>query len=124
MATTGIKFELTDSDKTHAVKYVEESGFYKNRLADFLSISRPTLDKLLEENADFFTALKRADAIFCKSLIEGVKKRNPFLILKTKYNEEFHETIKFGFDPEVEIQKVKQMIEESSTKELPPLIDE
>jgi len=123
MATTGIKFELTEGDRAHALKYVEESGFYKNRLADFLSISRPTLDKLLEEDTDFFTALKRADAIFCKGLIEGVKKRSPFLILKYKYNEEFHENIKFGFDPEVEIQKVKKLIDESSTKELPPLLD-
>mgnify|MGYP007022290063 CR=1 FL=1 len=123
MAAPGINFELTEESRQHAVKYVEESGFYKNRLADFLSISRPTLDKLLEENPDFFTALKRADAIFCKSLIDGVRKRNPFLILRTKYNEEFHETLKFGFDPEIEIQKIKQMIDASSTNELPPLLD-
>lgn len=123
MATTGTRFGLTENDKMHAIKYVEESGFYKNRLADFLSISRPTLDKLLEENVDFFTGLKRADAIFCKSLIDGVKKKNPYLILKAKYSEEFHETLKFGFDPEEEIQKVKRLIEESTTKELPPLLD-
>ncbi len=123
MATPGITFELTEESKQHALKYVEESGFYKNRLADFLSISRPTLDKLLEEDVDFFTSIKRADAIFCKSLIDGVKKKNPYLILKAKYSEEFHETLKFGFDPEVEIQKVKQLIEESTTKELPPLLD-
>lgn len=121
MANSGVKFVLTESDKEHALKYVEESGFYKNRLADFLSISRPTLDKVLEEFPDFFTALKRADSIFCQRLIEGVKKKNPFLILKYKYNEEFHENIKFGFDPEIEIQKIKKLIEESSTKDLPPL---
>jgi Mn-dependent DtxR family transcriptional regulator len=39
MATPGIIFRLTDTDKEHAVKYVEESGFFKNRLADFLGIS-------------------------------------------------------------------------------------
>lgn len=89
MATQGITFELSEKEKELAIKYVEESGFYKNRLADYLSISRPTLYKILEEDGGFFTRLKRADAIFCKNLIEAVKKREPLYILKTKYREEF-----------------------------------
>lgn len=121
MAIPGIEFKLTDADQTHAIKYVEESGLFKNRLADFLGISRPTLDKVLEENADFFTRLKRADAVFCKKLIEIVGKKNPFLILRTKYREEFNDTIKIGFDPEAEIQRVKQMMESETTKDLLPL---
>lgn len=89
MATQGITFELTEKEKELATKYVEESGFYKNRLADYLGISRPTLYKVLEENDDFFTHLKRADAIFCKSLIESIKKKDPAFILRTKFREEF-----------------------------------
>ena len=124
MAKPGINFELTEESKKHALKYVEDSGFYKNRLADFLCISRPTLDKLLEENHDFFTSLKRADAIFCKNLIDGVKKKNPYLILKSKYNEEFHENIKIGFDPEIEILRIKKLIDDSSTTDLEPLTED
>lgn len=116
MATTGIPFELTEEDKQHAIKYVEESGMFKNRLSDFLGISRPTLDKLLEENPDFFTSLRRADAVFCKNLIEEVKKRNPFFILKTRYREEFNDTLRVGFDPEEEIQKVKRIFEAEASK--------
>ena len=89
MATQGITFELTEKEKELAIKYVEESGFYKNRLADYLSVSRPTLYRVLEEDTDFFTRLKRADAIFCKSLIESIKKKDPIFILKTKFREEF-----------------------------------
>ncbi len=123
MAKPGIEYKLTDVDKTHAIKYVEESGLFKNRLADFLGISRPTLDKILEENPDFFTCLKRADAVFCKKLIEIVGKKNPFLILRTKYREEFNDTIKIGFDPEEEIQKVKKLLEKETTNELEALSD-
>lgn len=90
MATSGITFELTEKEKELAVKYVEESGLFKNRLADFIGISRPTLYKLLEEDTDFFTRLKRADTIFCKSLIVSVKKKDPMFLLKKKYIEEFN----------------------------------
>lgn len=121
MATQGVNFELTQEGIQHAIKYVEESGFFKNRLADFLEISRPTLDKILDENPDFFTSLKRADAVFCKNLIESVIKKNPFFILKTKYREEFNEDLKFGFDPELEIQKIRVMLDEGTTKEITPL---
>ncbi|HIH13443.1 TPA: hypothetical protein HA242_07005 [Candidatus Woesearchaeota archaeon] len=89
MATQGITFELTEKEKEFAIKYVEESGFYKNRLADYLGVSRPTVYKLLEEDTNFFTQLKRADAIFCKSLIVAIKKKDPVFILKTKFKEEF-----------------------------------
>lgn len=47
MAQSGIPFKLSDKDIEFAIKYVEESGLYKNRLSDFLGISRPTLDKVL-----------------------------------------------------------------------------
>lgn len=112
MATRGTSFELTEKDKGFAIKYVEDSGFFKNRLADFLEISRPTLDKVLEEYPDFFTALKRADAIFCKELINTVKKKNPYLILRTRYKEEFNENNGFGYDPEYELQRIRKMIDE------------
>jgi len=121
MATSGIKFELTEKDKKHAIKYVEESGFFKNRLANFLDISRPTLDKILDEDTTFFTDIKHADAIFCKDLIKIVQKKNPVFILNTKYREEFNNTLKVGFDPEVAIQEVKKLLEENTTTDLPPL---
>ncbi|MFC1790096.1 hypothetical protein ACFLZP_01275 [Patescibacteria group bacterium] len=91
MAIQGVNFELTEENRKYAERYVEESGFYKKRLADFLGISRPTLDKLLNENPDFFTSLKRADSIFCKNLIDIVSKKNPIFILKTRYKEEFND---------------------------------
>ena len=84
MALQGVTYELTEENKDYAVRYCQQGGFYKNRLADFLGISRPTLDKLLEDNPDFFTALKRADAVFCKNLIDAVSRKNPIFILKTK----------------------------------------
>lgn len=117
MAKPGINFELSEESKNQAIRYVEESGFYKNRLADFLGISRPTLNKLLEEDSDFFTAIKAADAVFCKNLIEVVKRKNPIFILRTKYRDEFNEkgTI---YDPEIEIKRVKALLEESCTKEI------
>jgi hypothetical protein len=78
-SSQSITFELTEKEKKHAIKYVEESGLYKNRLSAFIGISRPTLYKLLDEDMDCFTRLKRADAIFCKILIESVSKKTPFL---------------------------------------------
>jgi len=110
MAVQGICFQLTDKDKKFAIKYVEKSGFYKSRLADFLSISRPTLDKLLEEDNDFFTSLKRADAIFCKNLIEEVSRKNPAFILKTKYRKEFDDTLTIVVDPEEELKRIHRLI--------------
>jgi len=119
MATPGVSFEITDDIKTFAVKYVEESGFYKNRLADFLGISRPTLDKVLEENNDFFTSLKRADAVFCKSLIDLVKKKNPSFLLKTKYREEFDDSIRLSsYNPEEQIKKMVALMDSDSDEEI------
>jgi hypothetical protein len=122
MATPGIPFELTEETKQHALRYVEDSGLFKNRLSAFLGVSRPTLDRLLDDNPDFFTQLQRADAIFCKSLIESVKKRNPIFILKTKYRDEFNEVFSVNFDPETAIQKVKEILEQKTSKNLPPLV--
>ena len=117
MATQGGTFELTEEIRGYAIKYVEESGFYKSRLADFLGISRPTLDKLLEENPDFFTSLKRADAVFCKNLIDAVSKKNPIFILRTRYKEEFNDTARL-YDPEEQIQRMVELMD-SETDELP-----
>ena len=119
MATTGIPYVLTEETKEHAIYYVEESGLYKNRLANFLGISRPTLDKVLEENEDFFTSLKRADAVFCKSLIDLVKKKNPSFLLKTKYREEFDDSIRLSsYNPEEQIKKMVALMDSDSDEEI------
>ena len=123
MATPGTPFELTEKTKQQAIRYVEDSGFFKNRLAAFLGISRPTLDKVFDEEPDFFTQIKRADASFCKNLIAQVSKKNPVFILKTRYRDEFNEAFSPDFEPEAAIQKVKSILEENTTKELPPLIE-
>ena len=121
MATPGIPYELTEETRQLAIKYVEDSGFFKNRLAAFLSITRPTLDKVLVEHPDFFTQLQRADAIFCKSLIDSVKKKNPIYLLRTRYKDEFNETFSPGFDPEEAIQRVKEILSATTSKSLPPM---
>ena len=122
MATTGIPYVLTEETKEHAIYYVEESGLYKNRLANFLGISRPTLDKVLEENEDFFTSLKRADAQFCKNLIIFVKKKNPTFLLKTKYRDEFDDSIRLtSYDPEEQIKKMVSLMDcDSDDINIPP----
>lgn len=117
MAITGITYELTEETKQQAIRYVEESGYYKNRLAHFLGISRPTLDKILKENEDFFTALKHADSIFCKSLINTAIKKDPIFILRTRYREEFDEKNFFAYTPKWEIEK-----ENKELTTLPPFI--
>lgn len=112
MAKPGIKFRLSLDQKNSAFDYVRASGFFKNRLASFLKISRPTLDRLLEEDEDFFTQIKAADAEFCKDLIELVKKKDPKFILRTKYIDEFNDSLKYeAFDPVEEIQRVKRLID-------------
>lgn len=116
MATPGITFTLTEESRQHSIKYVEKSGLYKSRLADFLTISRPTLDKVLDEDPDFFTTLKRADAIFCKRLIETVAKKNPTFLLKTKYREEFNDNTPHGFDPAEELERIRQLIYGNETQ--------
>ncbi len=117
MATTGVDFILSEESKNLAIKYIEESGFYKGRLADFLGISRPTLNKLLEEYSDLFTAFKRADAVFCKKLIDKVAERNPIFILRTRYKDEFNERGLTSYDPEEEIQRMARMMDACSDDE-------
>ena len=117
MALQGVTYELTEENKEHAIRYCQQGGFYKNRLADFLGISRPTLDKLLDENPEFFTSLKRADAVFCKNLIDAVSKKNPIFILRTRYKEEFNDTARL-YDPEEQIQRMVELMD-SETDELP-----
>lgn len=108
---------LDQQIKKLAIRYVAETGFFKNRLAAYLTVSRPTLDKVLEENPDFFTELKAADALYCKELINLVKKKNPIFLLKTRYREEFNDDFRLGsYDPEEEIHKLLKIIEENSTK--------
>lgn len=90
------------------------TGFYKTRLAEYLGISRPTLDKILENDPRFFTVLKAADATFCKDLIINTARKNPAFLLKTKYREEFDEN-RPASDPVETInemlKKVKEMCE-------------
>ncbi len=98
-----------------AIRYVAATGFFKNRVAKYLGISRPTLDKIFKENPSFFTQLKAADAVFCKNLIIRTAKKNPAFILKTKYKEEFDDKVRFeNFDPEEEIQKIAKLIDQAS----------
>lgn len=102
--------------KEFAVRYVMETGFYKSRLAGFLGISRPTLDKILEEDKGFFTAIQAANAIFCKDLILQVKRKNPTFLLKTRFRDEFNDNLRIGaYDPEEEIKKIAKLIDESSS---------
>lgn len=109
---------LDQQIKKLAIRYVAETGFFKNRLAAYLTVSRPTLDKVLEENPDFFTELKAADALYCKELINLVKKKNPIFLLKTRYREEFNDDFRLGFyDPEEELKKILKLIKESSNNE-------
>lgn len=103
---------LTQEIKDFAIRYVAATGFYKNRLAEYLCISRPTLDKILEEDQSFFTQLKSADALFCKDLIVRTAKKNPAFILKTKYKEEFDDSSRLqGIDPEEEIKRLARIID-------------
>jgi hypothetical protein len=117
MATQGVTFKLTEEIKGYAVKYAEESGFYKNRLADFLGISRPTLDKILEENPDFFTSLRMADAKFCKMLIEKVSLKNPVFILRSKYRNEFNDNVTGLYDPETMIKRMVDLMDDETDEE-------
>lgn len=108
---------LTQEIKDFAIKYVAATGFYKSRLSNYLCISRPTLDKILEEDPQFFTQLKSADALFCKDLIVRTAKKNPAFILKTKYKDEFDDNANSQiFDPEEEIRKLAQIIDSSAVR--------
>lgn len=107
---------LSSQIKDLAIRYVAATGFYKNRLAEYLCISRPTLDKILEEDQSFFTQLKSADALFCKDLIVRTAKKNPAFILKTKYKDEFSDSsLPQGFDPEEEIKRLAKIIDSQTS---------
>ena len=117
MAEPGVKFELSLEQKNMAVAYVKATGLFKNRLASFLGISRPTLDKLFEEDPDFFTQVKASDAQFCQSLIESAAKKNPFFLLRTRYPEEFGERAPNAVDPEAELQRFFSILVDERKKE-------
>lgn len=107
---------LNTKTKELAIMYVMATGFFKKRLADYLGVSRPTLDKILSQDSDFFTQVKAADSVFCKDLVLMTKKKNPMFLLKTKYREEFSDNFKMGtYDPEEEIQKLMKIIHENSS---------
>ncbi len=92
------------------------TGFYKSRVASYLGISRPTLDKIFEKDPLFFTQLKGADAVFCKDVIIKTASKNPAFILKTKYKEEFDDKERFGaIDPEEEIKKIAKIIDSATS---------
>jgi hypothetical protein len=115
MATPGIIFELTEERKAYAIRYVEEGGLFKSRLADFMEISRPTLDRVLNENPDFFTSLKRANAVFCKTIIDLVKKKNPTFLLRSKYRDEFDDSIRLtNYDPQEQIKLMTELMDRDS----------
>lgn len=93
---SGIKMQLLYEEKKKAYMYVLVSGFYKVRLAQFLSISRPTLDRMLHDDPHFFTQLQAADAEFCKKLIMQVaKKKIQHLSLKQNIEPNFLITVPF-----------------------------
>lgn len=87
------KIELDKKQKELAIQYVKVSGLWKQALADYLGISKPTLLQILKEDDSFLTALQAADAEFRKEIIELTKVKRPDFILKTKYREEFPERL-------------------------------
>ena len=87
------KIELVKKQKELAVQYVKVSGFWRQALADYLGISKPTLLQILKKDEGFLTVLKAADAEFRKEIIELAKVKRPDFILKTKYREEFPEKV-------------------------------
>lgn len=106
---------LSDENRELAVRYVVATGFYKNRVANYLGISRPTLDKVFKEDLSFFTQLKAADAVFCKNLIINTANKNPAFLLKTKYREEFDDSARISVDPEEEIKKLISIIDSATS---------
>ena len=87
------KIELVKKQRELAIQYVKVSGFWRQALADYLGISKPTLLQILKKDEGFLTALKAADAEFRKEIIELAKVKRPDFILKTKYREEFPEKV-------------------------------
>lgn len=87
------KKKITKEQRDLAVKYVKVSGFWRQALADYLEISKPTLLQILKQDEGFLTALQAADAEFRKEIVELTKAKRPDFILKTKYREEFPEKV-------------------------------
>lgn len=106
---------LDDKNRELAIRYVVATGFYKNRVASYLGISRPTLDKIFEEDPSFFTQLTAADSVFCKNLIIKTANKNPAFLLKTRYREEFDDSSRISVDPEEEIKKLTKIIDSSTS---------
>ena len=95
MAKRGQEYIPSEEVKELSIKYVESSGLFKNRLADYLGVSRPTLDRVLQKDFEFFTSLKRADSRFCQNLIEKVSQKDPKFLLLYKYGDEFRKKTSF-----------------------------
>lgn len=99
------KIEITKNQRDLAVKYVKVSGFWRQALADYLEISKPTLLQILKEDGGFLTALQAADAEFRKEIVELTKVKRPDFILKTKYREEFPEKVGVEHSVNSELEK-------------------
>lgn len=89
MAKPSEKLILTNKEKDFALIYVRASGFYKSRLANYLKISRPTLNRIFNDDPGFFTNVEAANAEFCKELIERAKDKNPLFLLERMFRKEF-----------------------------------
>lgn len=87
------KIELVKKQKELAIQYVKVSGFWRQALADYLEISKPTFLQILKEDEGFLTALQAADAEFRKEIVQLTKVKRPDFLLKTKYREEFPEKV-------------------------------
>ena len=88
--------KLSEKEKKLAIQYVQTSGLFKNRLADFLMIGRRTLYRLLDRDKNFDTRLLRADSVFCADLI---KRANPTKLLQMKYSDEFKDKLSIKISP-------------------------
>lgn len=80
---------LTDEQKKAAIQYVQLSGLYMLRLAKFLRISYPTLQKIFKEDQTFFKEIEAAEADFIQNVVKAVHEKRPDFILKSKYADEF-----------------------------------
>lgn len=77
---------FTEQQKHMAIKYVEDSGLYKIRIADLLGVDRKTFDKILKQDKEFKINLDRADSIFFANLVSRAK---PEFILRNRFPDEF-----------------------------------
>lgn len=112
MAKRGAKkIKLSEEEKRQAILYIKKSGFYKNRLADYLGIARNTLYRILDDDPKFYTRIKKANAFFCSNLI---KKADTKFLLKNMFNEEFQDkmTLEHKINPKEEMKKIDDKIKE------------